>query len=109
MFEFSESASAARLCFVTIWDDVVRLLWHLYYKLNTVTLIRETIVSVSVIRIFKSCTKNLQVIKLGGPGSKTEIEQNMLHGKLAAVTAYFGELVYDDDVEMEESEEEGTN
>eukprot|EP00795_Rhopilema_esculentum_P007756 gene7756-13599_t len=37
-----------------------------------------------------------QVMRLAGPASKTEIEQNILNNKVKTVTAYFGELMRDD-------------
>lgn len=41
-------------------------------------------------------------MKLGGPGCKTEIEQNYMGNGLKAITAYFGELIYDENEEQDE-------
>lgn len=47
-------------------------------------------------------------MKLGGPGCKIEIEQNYMGNGLKAITAYFGELIYDINEEQDE-ENEDTN
>ena len=38
-----------------------------------------------------------QLTSLAGPGGRVEIEQNFLNHKLKTITAYFGELIDDDD------------
>ena len=39
----------------------------------------------------------LQLTSLAGPGGRVEVEQNFLNHKLKTITAYFGELIDDDD------------
>ena len=38
-----------------------------------------------------------QLTSLAGPGGRVEVEQNILNHKLKTITAYFGELIDDDD------------
>lgn len=38
---------------------------------------------------------SLQLAVLAGPGGQVEIEQNFLDKKLVAVTAYYGEVIYE--------------
>lgn len=42
-----------------------------------------------------SLTNYFQLALLAGPGGQVEIEQNFLDKKLVAVTAFFGEIIYD--------------
>lgn len=67
----------------------------------------ETMIPVNGKRIFEvanSITPNVayflpknvnveQVMALGGPGSKVEMEQNILNSRIKTVTAYFGDLI----------------
>lgn len=36
---------------------------------------------------------SLQLAEMGGPGSKVEVEQNLIGSKLVAITAYYGDLL----------------
>lgn len=39
----------------------------------------------------------MQLVQLAGPDGQSEIEQNLLNGKVKTITAYFGELIRTDD------------
>ncbi len=80
----------------------------------------KTMIPVDGIKVFETAlnvTENIayflpkttnvdQLISLAGMGGQVEIEQNLLNTKAKTLTAYYGELVHQEEEDMEEDEDD---